>query len=55
MKRLILAGVLAILVTACQPLDGDDATPTLDTVDSGAPLEGVGPDETQDDIEDEGP
>ena len=54
MKRLILAGLMAILMTACQPADGDDATPTLDTVDSGAPLEGVGPDETQDDIEDEG-
>ena len=55
MKRLLLAGLLATLVAACQPADGDDPTPTLDTVDSGAPLEGVGPTETQDEIEDEGP
>jgi hypothetical protein len=55
MKRLLLAGLVAILVSACQPADGDDPTPTLDTLDSGAPLEGVGPGESQDEIGDEGP
>jgi hypothetical protein len=55
MKRLLCAGLLALLVAACQPTDRDATSPTLDTVDSGAPLEGVGPDESQDEIEDEGP
>jgi hypothetical protein len=55
MKRLLLAGVMAILVSACQPADGDDPSPTLDTVESGAPLDGVGPAESQDEIGDEGP
>ena len=56
MKRLIFAGLLAIIVAACQPADrdGDEASPTLDTVESGAPLDGVGPDETQDEVDDEG-
>ncbi len=53
MKRLIFAGLLAIIAAGCQPADrgGDVASPTLDTVQSGAPLEGVGPSETQAEID----
>ena len=52
MKRLIFAGLLAVLVAACQPTERD-ATPTLDTEASGAPLNpgGVGPSESQAPIE----
>lgn len=55
MKRLISAALIAILLAACNPTEREGTSPELDTLDSGAPLEGVGPGETQDPIEDEGP
>jgi hypothetical protein len=55
MKRLIFAALFAVVLVACNPTEREGTSPSLDTVESGAPLEGVGPDETQDEIEDEGP
>jgi hypothetical protein len=55
MKRLIFAALFAVALAACNPTERDGTSPTLDPVESGAPLEGVGPDETQDEIDDEGP
>jgi hypothetical protein len=55
MKRRIFAVLFALVLVACNPTEREGTSPSLDTVESGAPLEGVGPDETQDDIEDEGP
>lgn len=54
MKHTILAGLLALALgtAACDAGDGE-ATPTLDTAGSGAPLNpgGVGPDESQQEID----
>ena len=55
MKRFIFGALVALLLAACNQTEREGTSPDLDTLDIGAPLEGVGPNETQDPIEDEGP
>ena len=52
-RRLVIGAMIVGVGTACQP--ADDPTPTLDTIESGAPLNpgGVEPSETQQEIDED--